>query len=146
MGLGGVVDLLPAFDEPFEIARVDQNSSHDAAIACARARDADRGMCPWSTRSRKVQWLQSRYAAAVRRSMSHPAKSFASASHTAPRHQSLHHPRAAFTAPQSAAAVASPTERRASADNEVWVSADVVTPGTGIVQRGQFGADGSTPS
>jgi hypothetical protein len=42
-GRCGIVHLLPPFDEPFQIARVDQDASHDTTIACARARDADGG-------------------------------------------------------------------------------------------------------
>jgi hypothetical protein len=39
----GIVHLLPALDESFQIARVDQDASHDASVACTRARDADCG-------------------------------------------------------------------------------------------------------
>jgi hypothetical protein len=42
-GRCGIIHLLPAFDEPFQITRVDQDASHDTAIAGARARDADGG-------------------------------------------------------------------------------------------------------
>jgi hypothetical protein len=38
-----IVHRLPPFDEPFQIARIDQDPSHDTAVACPRARDADRG-------------------------------------------------------------------------------------------------------
>jgi hypothetical protein len=38
-----IVHRLPPFDEPFQIARIDQDPSHDTAVACPRARDANRG-------------------------------------------------------------------------------------------------------
>jgi hypothetical protein len=39
----GAIDLLPLFDEPIQIARVDQDASHRPAIVCARTGNADGG-------------------------------------------------------------------------------------------------------
>src|SRR6266853_5187280 len=39
----GIVDLLPAFDERVQVARVDEDPSHRTTVVCARARNADRG-------------------------------------------------------------------------------------------------------
>lgn len=54
-GRCGIVDLLPAFDEPLQIARVDQDASHDPAVTRTRARDADRGNVSVEHEMRKVQ-------------------------------------------------------------------------------------------
>jgi hypothetical protein len=39
----GSINLLPLFDEPIQVARVDQDPAHRSAIAPTRARNADRG-------------------------------------------------------------------------------------------------------